>query len=164
MHLTRTGYNVLVAVWLAPLILADFIGNTLYSGPSGSYGARMSDYFYYKMMADGLLMAYAVWTIVSAAPTASLSNAKARQNDRADEVVGFESLGAWEYIYCLLLVIYGGVNWYSLHTLNQQASGLISVATALWSFVSIAVAILSAVQFYHLKSGVIVELKHKIVQ
>lgn len=157
MHLTRTGYNILVAIWLGPMVLMDLWGNTVETG-------AQSDYFYYKMMADGLLIAYAVWTVFSAAETTSRSRAQDREEAHDDTVVGFESLGAWEYIYCALLTVYAGVCWYGLHQINKDSTGIESMLSAIWSFVSIAVAILSAVQFYHLKSGALVQLKHKIVQ
>lgn len=157
MHLTRTGYNALVAIWLAPLILLDFYGNTV------SVGVQ-SDYFYYKTMVDGLLLAYACYQMFFATATASAATAQARTNDHRDDVVSFERLGAAEYLYCALLVVYAGVNWYAMHEINKSSVGFASIASLVWSIVSVAVAILSAVQFYHLKSGAIVELKHRVVQ
>ena len=156
MHLTRAGYNMLVAVWLFPLILCDFWGNTAATGAE-------SDYFYYKMMADGMLLAYAIFQMVGRPATASRATATSRTQDHTDEVVGFENLGAAEYIYCAILVIYAGVNWYGLHAINKEATGIVSIITMLWSFVSLGVGLLSAIQFYHLKSGKIVQLKQKIV-
>ena len=54
MKLTRTGFNILVMVWLAPLVLLDLIGNSISTGSE-------SDYFYYKMIADGILFAFAAF-------------------------------------------------------------------------------------------------------
>lgn len=157
MHLTRTGYNFFVAIWLAPLILFDFVGNSISTGTA-------SDFYYYKFMADCLILAYALWQMFGRAATTSASNAQARANDHSDEVIGFEKLGAAEYLYCAILVVYAAANWFQLHLINKESTGAISVATLVWSFVSLLVAVLSAIQFYHLKSGVIVELKHKVVQ
>jgi len=157
MHLTRTGYNVLVAIWLLPLIVMDFVGNTIFT-------EQESDYFYYKTMADGLLLAYALYQAFGRAETASARNAARRVADHADEVVSFERIGAAEYIYCALLVVYSCFCWYSMHTINKNSTGMVSIVTLVWSFMSLAVGLLSAIQFYHLKSGAIVELKHKIVQ
>jgi hypothetical protein len=156
MHLTRTGYNVLVIIWLAPLVVLDFIGNTLTTG-------SQSDMFYYKTMVDGLLIAYALYQCFRPA-TGSASTVHARIADTHDEVVGFEKLGAAEYLYCAILTLYAAGNWYFMHMINRESTGIVSIATLAWSFLSLAIALLSAVQFYHLKSGAIVELKHRIVQ
>jgi hypothetical protein len=157
MHLTRTGYNALIAIWLLPMVLMDLWGNTVEVGSA-------SDYFYYKMMADGLLITYALFQIFGRPNTATQTVAQNRKNDHKDDVVGFESLGAGEYIYCGLLVIYAAVCWYGLHSINKNSTGIEATLSAIWSFVSIAVAVLSAIQFWHLKSGAIVELKSKVVQ
>ena len=156
MHLTRFGFNVLVAIYLLPLILVDFIGNMMSTGAT-------SDYYYYKCIFDGLLFAYACWQMFSG-ETAHVNTAKTRKLDTADEVIGFENIGAMEYIYCALLSIYGAVNWFFLHQINANATGAVSILTLVWSILSIAVTILAAVQFYHLKSGAIVELKKRVVQ
>jgi hypothetical protein len=155
MHLTRMGFNALVIVWLAPLVMLDFVGNTISTG-------FWSDVFFYKMLADGLLVGYAFWEC-SHGQTTSLANAKARVADRHDDVVSFENIGAIEYVYCVVLCVYAIANFVVLHGMNKESTGLESIATLAWSFVSLAVAILAAVQFWHLKSGKIVELTHKVV-
>ena len=155
MKLTRTGYNFFVLVWLAPLILFDYVGNTIYTGVE-------SDFYYYKFMADCAIAFYACWQIFGRAQTASAATAKARVHDNDDAVIGFEKLGAMEYLYCLVLMAYSAGNWYELHLINKASTGIVSTGTLLWSFASLIVAFLSAVQFYHLKSGAIVQLKHRI--
>ena len=156
MHLTRLGYNVVVAIWLLPMALIDFIGNTITTG-------HESEMYYYKFMVDGLLVAYAIWQCFRPA-TSNIETAGRRVRAQDDEVVSFEKLGAVEYIYCALLFLYALGCWYTLHTINVNSTGAISMGSLIWSFLSIAVAVLSAVQFYHLKSGAIVELKHKVLQ
>lgn len=51
-------------------------------------------------------------------------------------MIGFEKLGAAEYLYCALLVVYAGLCWYSLHDINKNTSGIESLASLIWSFVS----------------------------
>ena len=157
MHLTRTGFNVLVAIWLMPLIAIDIVSNTLETGAT-------SDLYYYKSMADGVLICYALWQAFFRPATASASSARARQADKNDDVVAFESIGGAEYIYCALLFLYSVANWYFLHGVNKSSTGVVSIASLIWSFLSLGIAILSAIQFWNLKSGAIVELKSKVVQ
>ena len=156
MHLTRFGFNALVAIYLAPLIIIDLIGNMMYMDAA-------SDYFYYKAMLDGALIAYSIYQMTRPATT-SISNARQKAINPNDEVVSFENLGAVEYVYCILLCAYSLANWYFLHDLNNHSIGLVSTGTLIWSVLSLAVAVLAAIQFYHLKSGTIVELKKRIVQ
>lgn len=157
MHLTRFGFNMLVSVYLAPLVLIDIIGNTLSEGSA-------SDYYYFKAFLDGLLLAFAVYQLSRGSETATIASARARANDHRDEVVSFENISAIEWIYCLILSGYSAVNWFFLHDMNKHSQGLVSMGTLIWSFVSIVVAILAGIQFYRLKSGALVELQKKIVQ
>lgn len=156
MHLTRFGFNSLVLVYLVPLLLIDFVGNTVFTGSE-------SEYFYYKSLLDGCLVAYAIYQLTRPA-TATRSTAQQRIDDHNDDVVTFDNLGKLEYIYCIFLSAYSAVNWFFLHELNKLSTGITSTATLVWSILSIAVALLAAVQFYHLKSGSIVELKKRIIQ
>lgn len=157
MHLTRMGFNLLVVVYLAPMALIDFIGNSTVEG-------AMSDYYYYKFILDSLLVAYAIYQAFFSGTTSHIDTAKARVSDHADEVVSFEKIGSIEYIYCALLSIYAAANWYFMHDINKNSTGLLSMATLIWSFLSIAIVIISVIQFYHLKSGKIVELKKRVMQ
>lgn len=156
MHLTRFGFSALVTVYLAPLLLIDLIGNMLYTDVQ-------SDYFYYKAILDGCLMAYAIYQL-TLPPTANINKARAEVRDANTDIASFEDLGKIEYLYCLLLSAYAAVNWWFLHALNKQSTGLISAGTLIWSILSIGVCILAAVQFYHLKQGSIVELKKRVIQ
>jgi hypothetical protein len=156
MNLTRFGFNVLVTIYLAPLLLIDLIGNMLFTD-------TQSDYFYYKAILDGCLMAYALYQL-NKPPTASVAKAKMAVADDTNNIASFEDLGAIEYIYCLLLSAYAAVNWWFLHDLNKHSTGLVSLGTLIWSVLSIAITVLAAVQFYRLKSGAIVELKKKVLQ
>jgi hypothetical protein len=154
--MTRFGFNLLVMIYLAPLVLMDIVGNTISTGTA-------SDFFYYKSMFDGLLIAYAAYELWSDNGTASHSVAKRRAEDHDDQVVSFEKIASIEYIYCIFLAVYALGNWYTLHEINANSTGVESIGSLVWSFVSIAVAILSGIQFYRLKSGALVELKHKIM-
>ena len=157
MHLTRLGFNLFVVAYLAPLVFMDIAGNTLSTGAA-------SDFFYYKSMFDGVLIAYALYEAFAKGATASVSAAKARVADAQDDVVNFGQIHSIEWSYCLLLSVYAAVNWYFLHGINKESTGFISIATLVWSFVSLAVCILAAMQFYNLKSGKIVELRKQILQ
>jgi hypothetical protein len=156
MHLTRAGFNLAVVIWLLPLVLVDFIGNTTSTG-------MWSDIYYFKCIFDGLLVAYALYQMFLPA-TANIKEARARVQNRSDDVVEFENLGAIEYIYCGSLCLYAAGNWFFLHQINITSTGLLSIMTLAWSILSVVVAIVSAVQFWHLKSGSIVELKKRVIQ
>lgn len=156
MTLTRTGYYTIVMAWLAPIVLFDVIANTILTG-------RDSEYFYYKTMADGILMAYALWQMFGRAATVSAKTAAVRTADVNDSVIGLDKLGSWEWISCLILVVYALINWYSLKEINTHSTGIVSTATLVWSMVSIVVAGLSAIQFYQVKSGAIGKLTHQLV-
>ena len=158
MHLTRLGFNLLVAAYLAPLVLIDFIGNTTST-------EAMSDFYYAKAILDGVLMAYAIYqAFFTEHSTASVGLAQARKSDSRDDVVDFAQIGAVEYVYCLVLSAYAAVNWYFLHDINKHSTGFVSVATLIWSFLSFVVCALAFIQFYNLKSGKIVELRKRILQ
>ena len=151
MKLTRTGFNLLVVAWLIPIVALDIISNTTLTGD-------VSDIYYYKTMADGLLIAYALFQAFGRGQTVTKHTA---QND--DTVASFEKIAAWEYVYCLLLAVYAAVNWFGLHMINKESTGLTSIGSLIWSFVSLAVLLLSLIQFWHLKSGAIVQVKKRIV-
>lgn len=155
MNLTRFGFNMLVAVYLIPLVIIDFVGNTVSTG-------FQSELYYYKTMFDGLLLAYAIWELFTDNGTASVSHAQHRVAS-GDSVVSFDNISAAEYIYCLFLCVYAAANWWELHLINREATGIVSMASLVWSFMSLAVCILSAVQFYRIKSGALVELKHRVM-
>lgn len=157
MHLTRFGFNSIVAVYLLPLVLIDIVGNTISEGLA-------SDAYYYKAFMDGVLLFFAVYQMMRGAETATRSDAHDRQIDHSDDVVSFENISALEWGYCLVLSCYAAVNWWFLHDLNKHSQGITSVGTLVWSLLSIAVAIMAGIQFYRLKSGAIVELKKKVIQ
>ena len=156
MHLTRFGFNVVVLVYLVPLVFLTFVGNTVTEG-------TLSDVFYYGTMGLGGLILFAGYELFHG-QTASISVAQGRQSDHKDEVIGFENVGAYEYIYCAVLVLISGGCWFWLHDINKHSTGILSMASLAWSFMSLLIAVLSAVQFWHLKSGTIVELKKRVVQ
>jgi hypothetical protein len=58
-----------VVVYLLPLLLIDIASNTMLTGAE-------SDYFYYKTMFDGLLIAYAIYSLFTDKGTASRSVAQ----------------------------------------------------------------------------------------
>lgn len=154
--MTRFGFNALVVVYLAPLLLLDIVGNTVNTG-------QTSNFYYYKSMFDGLLIAYAIWELLTDPGTTHVEHAKMRADDAQDTVMSFEKIGTFEYVYCAFLCLYAIGNWWTLHQFNSTATGMASIGSLIWSLVSIAVALLSAIQFYRLKSGALVELKHKVM-
>jgi hypothetical protein len=156
MHLTRLGFNVVVMIYLAPLIFLDVIGNTMATGSS-------SDYYFWLLIVDGGLFAFALWQSFAAQPTANIHTARAAVADPNDEVMSFENLSSVEYIYCGILVLYGVANFFILHALNKQVTGIESLATLIWSLASIIIAVVAAIQFYHLQKGNIVALKKQVV-
>lgn len=156
MKLTRFGFNALVAVYLAPLVLIDVIGNMMFTG-------NQSEYFFYMAILNSCLVAYAIYQL-SRPPTATITAAQQRVRNTNDDVVTFENLGAIEYIYCLILSAYSAANYFWLHSVNKEAVGLMAFATLVWSVMSIGIAVLSLIQFWHLKSGAIVELQKKVIQ
>jgi hypothetical protein len=156
MHLTRAGFNLVAAIWLAPLVIVDFVGNTVSTG-------IWSDVYYYKCIFDALILAYAVYQMTRPS-TANIKTARAQVADHNDDVVAFENLSAIEYIYCGTLAVYAAGNWWFLHGVNANSTGMLSVITLVWSIFSVVVAILAGIQFWHLKSGAIVELKKRVIQ
>ena len=156
MHLTRFGFNTAVLIWLLPLVGIDLNGNT------NAIGAE-SDYFYYKFLLDGLLCLWAGWQLFRP-QTATKAQAQARAADKSDEVVSFDNISAFEYMYCALLALYAAANFFYLHSVNKSATGAMSMGSLVWSILSLVICILACVQFWHLKSGAIVELKKKVVQ
>lgn len=157
MHLTKFGFNSLVIVWLIPALLMDVLGNTTATGAE-------SDLFYWKSIFDALLCAYAVWQIFGGEELHTVSDARRRVNDHRDEVVSFENLGALEYIYCGVLVLVALVSWWFHHQVNLNSTGLISIASLVWSWLDIAVAIVSGIQFWKIKSGAVVSLTKRLVE
>lgn len=153
MKITRFGFSLLVLIWLVPVALIDIYGNTVNTG-------QTAQLYYFATLFDGLLGAYAAFQLFRP-ETADRGWAQNRVNDPSDTVVEFVNPSAIEWIYCAILAVYALVNFYADYRMNTEATGLASIASMLWSYVSIAVAIVSGIQFYHLKSGSIVELKHK---
>jgi hypothetical protein len=156
MHINRFGFNLVAAIYLAPLIIIDIVCNGIYEG-------AQSDFYFFKAGLDGILIAIAVYYLFQA-PTASVANARAKVNDRNDEIVSTAAIGAIEWIYCLILCLYSIANFIWLHAINRSVTGFLAPCTLIWSFLSIAVAALAALHFYHLKSGAIVELQKRITQ
>jgi hypothetical protein len=156
-HLTRFGFNLVAAIYLAPLLLIDIVGNTMSEGDT-------SELYFFKTAFDGLLLAFGIYQMFRGGETTTISNARARQTDHRDDVVSFENLGSIEWMYCALLSAYALVNLYFLHDINKHSTGIVSLGTLVWSFLSIVLAVLAGIQFYRLKSGAIVELQKRIAQ
>jgi hypothetical protein len=158
MKLSQFGFAMLVMIYLAPLLAIDIETNTVSTGME-------SDVAFYKTLFDGLLLAFAVYQGFFGGATASLADAQRRKADHRDTAVAdFSNIGAIEYIYCLVLSAYACANFFMLHSVNKSSTGLMSMGTLIWSFLSLAVCALAAIQFYHLKSGQIVQLKNRMIQ
>jgi hypothetical protein len=156
MHLSRFGFSLLVSLWLIPMVILDFVGNTTSTG-------NQSDIYFIKAIFDGILLAYAIWQLKRPA-TVNIRVAQQRKDDRHDDVVDFSDLGAMEYIYCALLVVYSIANTFFFHDVNKHSTGIISIVSLVWTLLSVIILIAAAVQFYHLKQGSIVELRKKVLQ
>jgi hypothetical protein len=154
MNISRFGFNFIVAVYLAPLIVLDLWGNTFTTGD-------LSDYYFYKVFVDGTFMALALIFMFSG-ETASVSRAAERVAS-PDEVVSFEKIGAVEYIYCFGIAAYALANFLFLHQVNKASEGIVSFSTLIWSILSIIVGVIGLIHFWRLKSGQIVALKKKIL-
>jgi TIR domain len=143
--LTRFGFNLLVAVYLAPLIVLQILANSEATGGE-------SDMHYYAALATALLLGYAVWGLLTD---------KDRQVDRIDGEASAANLGSADHVYCVILALFAVVNWYVLYKANRNMTGLPSIATLVWSFMSLIVLIVALLQFWNMKSGRLVKLIRK---
>jgi hypothetical protein len=149
--LTRCGFNLIVAIYLAPLLVIQILENVETSGAA-------SDLHYFAALATALLLGYTVWSMVADKGTVSRRVAAL---DEAEGEASAAKLGTADHAYCIILGLYALVNWYVLYRINHVTTGLISFATIVWSFMSMIVLILAAVQFWNIKSGRLVTLSRK---
>jgi hypothetical protein len=147
--LTRFGFNLLVAVYLTPLIMLQILANSDATG-------GQSDMHYYAALTTALLLGYAVWGLLTDKDTMSH-----RQVDQIDGEASEPNLGYVDDVYCVILALFAAVNWYVLYQANRDMTGLPSIATLVWSFMSLIVLILALVQFWNMKSGRLVKLTRK---
>ena len=145
--LTRFGFNLLVAVYLAPLIVLQLLANSEATGGE-------SDIHYYAALATALLLGYAVWSLLTDKGTMPH-----RQVDQIDGEASAANLA--DHVYCVVLALFAVVNWYVLYQANRDMTGLPSIATLVWSFMSLIVLILALVQFWNMKSGRLVKFTRK---
>jgi TIR domain len=143
--LTRFGFNLFVAIYLAPMIVLQILAN------SETTGAQ-SDMHYYAALATALLFGYAVW---------GLFTEKDRPVDQIDGEASAAHLGAADHVYCGILALFAVVKWYVLYKANSDMTGWPSIATLVWSFMSLIVLILAVVRFWNMKSGPLVKLTRK---
>jgi len=151
--MTRFGFNLLVAVYLAPLMVLQILANSERTGVA-------SDMHYYAALATALLLGHAVWGLLIDRGTMSRRVA-ARQADQVAGEASATNLGAPDQVYCVILALFAAVNWYVLHQVNRATTGLPSVASFVWSLMSLIVLILAIVQFWNMKSGRLVMLTRK---
>jgi hypothetical protein len=151
--LTRCGFNLIVAIYLAPLLGIQILENVETSGAE-------SDLHYFAALATALLLGYAVWSMV--ADKGTLSHRVAALNEAEGEASAAK-LGTADHAYCIILALYALVNCYVLYRINHVATGLTSVTTIVWSFISLIVLILALVQFWNIKSGRLVTPSRKAV-
>lgn len=156
MHLTRFGFNAIVLVWLVPAIIMGFIGNATTEGTT-------SDIYYWFTLFSVALAIYAGIQCFREDNTMSAHEASRRRDDHRDDVVSFENIDALEYIYCGVLVVLALGSWWFHHSVNKNSTGLLSVATMIWSWLDLIVAVVAGLQFYRLKSGAIVSVTKKLV-
>jgi hypothetical protein len=144
--LARFGFNLLVAIYLAPLIVLQILANSEATG-------RQSDMHYYAALATALLLGYAVWGL--------LTDKRTMSHRQVDGEAGAANLGSADHVYCVFLALFAAVNWYVLYQANRDMTGLPSIGTLVWSFMSLIVLILALVQFWNMKSGRLVKLTRK---
>jgi large-conductance mechanosensitive channel len=137
-------------------VILDLWSNASVTGDS-------SEVYFIKALIDGLLIAFALFMAYGMGKTATRERAAIEVKDTSNNITAFENVASWEYIYCGVLVVYALLNAYGLHAINRDATGIAAFLSLIWTFVSLAVAIFAAIQFYHLKQGDIVALKKKIV-
>jgi len=147
--LTRFGFNLLVAVYLSPLVVLQILANSEATGGE-------SDMHYYAALATALLLGYAVWGLL-----ADRSTTWHRQVDQIDGEASASNLGAADHVYCVILALFAVVKWYVLYQANRDMTGLPSIATLVWSFMSLIVLILALVQLWNMKTGRLVKLTRK---
>lgn len=155
MKLSRFGFNLLVAIWLLPMLLLDVYGNTTTTGVT-------SDVYYYAAIVHALALFYAGFQCWRKSETSDLKHAKAAVADAENTVVSFEQLGALEYVYCGGLVVVALASWYLHHKTNADNTGFVSLASMVWSMLDIVVAILAGIQFWRIKSGSLTQLVRKM--
>lgn len=157
MKLTRYGFNRIVLIWLLPLGIIDVIGNLNTTG-------YMSDVYYFKVIFDGLLILFAGYMAFFAGETMTRGDAHVARLDPSDTVAEVGDIGNLEHIYCALLVVVALGSWYVHHDINRNSTGIVALASLIWSFLDLIVAVLAGLQFWHLKSGAIVNVSRKMVQ
>jgi isoprenylcysteine carboxyl methyltransferase (ICMT) family protein YpbQ len=84
-----------------------------------------------------------------------------RQVDQIDGEASAANLGSADHVYCVILALFAVVNWFVLNQANRDMTGLPSIATLVWSFMSLIVLILSLAQFWKMKSDRLVKLTRK---
>src|ERR1700734_2654111 len=156
MHLTRFGFTAIVLVGLIPSLVFFIAGNAIATGTA-------SDMFYWMTAITVALIAFAVFQIMRPDNTMSRKEATRRSHDSHDDVVSFENIATFEYIYCGALVVLAIGSWWFHHGINKDSTGFLAIGTLIWSFVDLIVACIAGFQFYRLKSGAIVEVAKKIV-
>jgi hypothetical protein len=164
MKLTRFGFNFMVLCWAAPLCIIAIGGNTMATGSD-------SRRFLFEAVVYAVIAVYAFIQLVSGGKTMSRAAATAAKADPNDAVVSFENINALEYIYCAVIVIIAAFTCWQMFAINDTnsatisaGSGALSIIALFWMILSGAVCLFSALQFWHLKSGAIVEVSHRVVQ
>lgn len=156
MRLTNFGYNALVSIWLIPKLVGALWGNSHSTG-------NMSDFYAGAAALCGALLAYAVWSAYqSYGQTATRHEAQQRVTDHNDvAVLSFENLGAWKWIYCLLIGVIAIASAISDYLTNRSTEGLLATFFLIYAFIDILIAVVSLRQFWAIKRGQIVELSNK---
>ena len=156
MHLTRTGWHAVASLYLIPLVFIGIIGNSTATGAE-------SEIYYWSTLFCGLLAAYAVIAMFAGAETMSADSARSAKNSSKDDVVAFDNLHSIEFIYDAVLCLVAVGMFFYMHSINKNTTGLMSLVSMLWSYFSLGIAVLSAWQFWGMKSGQIVQVTRKLV-
>lgn len=145
MHLSRKGFNLTVLIWLAPAIAMAIYGNT------ASTGAE-SDLYFWATGIFGGLAAYATFQFMRDDYTSAGTKARAKTQGGDDDLVSLDNIGALEYLYCAVLCLVAIGSFFYHHHVNKDATGIMAVATLVYSYFDILIAIVSGAQFWQLKA------------
>jgi hypothetical protein len=138
--MTKFAFALLTCIWLAPMVILDFIGNSTATGFA-------SDAYLAAFAIHGLLTLWAgiqLWG--DAHPVAPGEHAH-----KAKVAIELPDIAAMEHIFCALLFVVALAGAWEHHSVNKESTGIVSMGALLWFFFDLVMAFVSGVQFWHLK-------------
>jgi len=152
---SRSLYHILTLFWLVAIVLTvDLPGNTVNTG-------TLSQVYNLKFMFDALLGLWVGYLLYAEWGTTTYRTS--RPVAKGDEsIANFDVFGAKEHISCALLVLYGLGNGYLHFVENSGSTGIESLFSLFFQLFDVVIVVLSAVQFSHLKAGLIQQIKQNV--